>query len=196
MSTDYAAIKELCDISYVQYHTPKGTVYDICDQLTEKLCDKLDYFIDVYFIDIFFFCSNIEIMHGTKLCLAFFIVVLMIFIVTTQRCMDNLCCIRDHFSAKYNSRSPQNRRILIEMGRNYYGDLFGGLGYSYGRQVANQGYGAIVVPYADTSLYNNSKVWQLEKMGGSGKNWGNGLEVDFSHGQYKQFPGGDTATWM
>lgn len=135
-------------------------------------------------------------MHETKLCLAFLVVVLIVFIARTQQCIKDLCCIKDHFTATYNSRNPQNRQLLMDLGRDYYGQLFDGLGYSYGRQVANQGYGALVVPYSDTALYNDSKIWQLEKMGGGGRDWGNGLEVDFSKGQYKQFPEGDTAKWM
>ena len=170
-------------------------------------------------------------MHGYKLTLSFLVVVTVIFLIVLHGCthpannyplsiaQGSSGC--DHLQRSYNSRNPQNRQVLLNLGRDYYNRPFQGLGYSYGRQAASKGYGPVVIPYADTALQTGSKIWQIQEFGdadtslsltntgpsreslssGGGGQWEldvlyGGNRDSYSAGKFFHFPTGDKPTWM
>jgi hypothetical protein len=166
-------------------------------------------------------------MHGYKITLAFLVVVTVIFLIIVHGCThpaneyplsiaQKRC---ENLQRSYNSRHPQNRQHLLKLGRDYYNRPFQGLGYPYGRQVASQGYGSVVVPYANTALHTGAKIWQIQEFedadraltkngpsresltsAGGGK-WDldvlyGGNDEQYSVGKFFHFPTGDKPTWM
>lgn len=169
--------------------------------------------------------------------LAFLIVVMVVFLLMVQTC-TNLAKkyplnelqpqIQEPWSCEQMMGrygwNPQNNKMLISVGKDYYDPMFQGLGYSYGRQFVNQDYGDIVMPNPD--LYPRRQVYNLmekasgpkvqtarpnhsltnsgpskESMTGGGREWehgvlGGGPDDAYMVAKFHHFPGGDKATWM
>jgi len=110
---------------------------------------------------------------GHEITLAFLIVVMVVFLLMVQSCTDlskkyplhDLHHQRQEpwscegFRGKEGKLNYQNNKLLIQVGKDYYNPMFGGLGYSYGRQFVNQDYGNVVMPNPD--LPNKREVYHL-----------------------------------